>query len=319
MQKIVVSIITVTYTDGEYEIHHRYSCRNKSGTLFNTSQYETVRSVECELPDLSESEQIEELSIKYVGPDDRRVSFDVSSIEHLTTLKHLYLNNINVLGDLTHVIKRPLKVLEIRGISGSLWSKMADCIKKNGVKLKYLSVEDATVTADQMNGTVHPKLEELTVKRCTVDQSILDSISTIYTLDTVTVTRCNLTGTIPESISDLKYLHNIDLSHNQLTGTIPDVLFTPMMECIDLSHNELTGTVPESVGRAEELTTLMLSHNKLSGIIPTAVFRIEALETIELYKSGVNIQAGGIADVCDISCITRNSKGTLKVQYMPIK
>ncbi|KAA8525232.1 hypothetical protein F0562_007087 [Nyssa sinensis] len=116
---------------------------------------------------------------------------------------------------------------------------------------------------------------------------ILESFSTISSLEHLDLSGNNLQGPIPPGLFLLKNLNGVYLYKNRLSGEIPSSIQSFNLTAIDLGMNKLTGSIPEDIGKLQQLEVLDLFYNQLSGEIPPSISLIPTLRIFKLFNNNL--------------------------------
>ncbi|MBP2832846.1 hypothetical protein J8281_11675 [Aquimarina sp. U1-2] len=189
-----------------------------------------------------------------------------SSIQNLSNLKFLYLNNNAINGQLPESI--------------GLLSKL---------KVLYLSKNN--VEGNFPNQLFN--LNNLSELRLDINQftgNIPDSgWNNLVNLQRLNLYQNNFVGAIPREFGLLTKMRDLNVASNQLNGTIPNELsLLTNLEYLALSNNEmLSGEIPDAFGELINLENFYISETSVKGGIPTSLGNLSKLEVIWLHQTGL--------------------------------
>lgn len=155
-------------------------------------------------------------------------------IQNLTELRHLYLDNVNIVThDWSGVISSLLPNLQVLSLkSCNLSGSLED---SSLAKLKHLSV--------------------IILDGNTFSSGIPESFADLQNLTVLSLRGCNLSGLLPYKIFQVPTVNTIDLSMNVvLEGPLPDSMGAVELQNLILSSTRVGGKLPDSIGSLKALS-----------------------------------------------------------------
>ena len=161
------------------------------------------------------------------------------------------------------------------------------------------NLELLVVWENQLTGEIPPVLGSLTglealdASRNRLSGQIPPELGRLSNLKFLGLAENELGGSIPSDLSNLSGLEDLYLHKNRLTGEIPRSLGgLSNLENLILGENSLSGEIPPELGNLSFLRTLSLHKNTmLSGTVPPEVLNLPDLQAMELYGTGLSLDA----------------------------
>ncbi|CAK8541234.1 unnamed protein product [Lathyrus sativus] len=239
-------------------------------------------------------------------------------LQNLTSLRQLYLNNINISGmgkewgnallplhdlrelsmsycdlsgpldsSLTKLVNLSILILKGNNFSSSVPETFANL--KN---LTILSLSDCGLT-DKFPQKIF-RIETLSDIDLSFNydlHGLFPDYSMKKSLHSIILTNTQFSGTIPHTISNMRLLSHLDLSYCHFNGTLPNSLSNlTHLIYLDLSYNYLSDQIPYSLSNLTQLTFLDLSNNNLSGQIPYSLSNLTQLTFLYLSDNNLSGQ-----------------------------
>ncbi|XP_030967032.1 receptor-like protein 7 [Quercus lobata] len=261
--------------------------------------------------------------------------------ENLTSLKHLYLDEVDISSPVPHTMANLSSLMSLGLSRCGLYGEFPTEIFKLR-NLQFLSVkgnQDLRGYLPEFHSS--SPLRILRLAHTSFFGKLPDSIGNLPSLYELDIIFCNFSGLIPTSIGNLTTLNNLDLSINNFFGQIPFSLANlTQLSQLDLSYNSFSpqtlswlgkqtkltllnlgqtnsyGDIPASLKNLTQLTILRLNRNQLTGQIPSWLVNHTQLIELDL---GVNKLHGSIpqsisrlVNLKDLSLAKNNFNGSVK-------
>nr|XP_023896564.1 receptor-like protein 9DC3 [Quercus suber] len=203
--------------------------------------------------------------------------------ENLTSLKHLYLDEVDISSPVPHTMANLSSLMSL-GLSGcGLYGEFPIEIFKLR-NLQFLSVHDN----QDLRGYLpefhsSSPLQILRLADTGFFGKLPDSIGNLPSLYELDINTCNFSGLIPTSIGNLTTLINLDLSINNFFGQIPFSLANlTQLSQLDLSYNSFSPQTLSWLGKQTKLTRLVLINTSSYGDIPSSLKNLTQLTILKL-------------------------------------
>ncbi|CAI9268260.1 unnamed protein product [Lactuca saligna] len=232
----------------------------------------------------------------------------------LTTLRELYLTDMNVKGEIPLFLANLTKLSVIGMKNNSLirripsWlfnltqltSLNLDTNQMEGPIPNTFSIfknlEYLNLGGNNFNGRVEldmflglNKLQTLWLGHNKISLVATNNytITTLPELDTLGLSACNLKE-FPSFLRFQNKLHGLLLNDNKIDGRVPVWIWNnsrETLEFFDLSHNSITGQLP-----IPPQTTVLydISHNNLTGEIPSSICGLKSLRMLDLSSNNMS-------------------------------
>ena len=201
--------------------------------------------------------------------------------ENLTSLKHLYLDEVDISSPVPHTIANLSSLMSLGLSHCGLYGEFPIEIFKLG-NLQFLSVKDN----QDLRGYLpefhsSSPLRILRLANTSFFSKLPDSIGNLPSLYELDIKTCNFSGLIPTSIGNLTTLNNLYLSFNKFFGQIPFSLANlTQLSRLDLSYNSFSPQTLSWIGKQTKLTYLALENTNSYGDIPYSLTNLTQLTKI---------------------------------------
>lgn len=263
----------------------------------------SVLDLSCNLENLLPGEKVLSLS----NPILR------SLVTNLTSLEHLFLDNVNVSSKLPETLANlsSLTTLSLGncGLIGEF---------PNGIfhlpNLKFFSVQDnQNLTGFIPEFHSSSPLMSLRLSGTSFSGDLPASVGNLNSLYELDISFCNFSGSIPSSFSNLTFLTDLYLSNNKFTGKVDYSLsnLTKLVVLVLSANNfdpgtlswvgklrnledlrcrgmRLYGEIPSSFANLTQLSYLQLSDNQLTGEIQPWLMKLKSLTKLYLSSNRFN-------------------------------
>ncbi|XP_076896829.1 receptor like protein 27-like [Bidens hawaiensis] len=243
-------------------------------------------------------------------------------IQNLTELRHLYLDNVNIVthdwsGFISSLLPN-LQVLSLKScnLSGSLEDSSLAKLKhlsviildgntfSSGIPESFADLQNITVLSLQgcnLSGLLPYKIFQVpTINTIDLSMNVVlegplpDSMGAVE-LQNLILSGTRVGGKLPDSIGSLKALSRVELRGCEFNGPIPESMQNlTRLQVLDLSFNQLTGSTPSFQSSKNHLVWVGLNQNKLTGGIPS--FEWEGLDKLEYLDLANNSLTGSFPD-----------------------
>ncbi|XP_076934393.1 receptor-like protein 7 [Bidens hawaiensis] len=183
-------------------------------------------------------------------------------IQNLTELRHLYLDNVNIVThDWSGVISSLLPNLQVLSLKSCNLSRSLE--DSSLAKLKHLSV--------------------IILDGNTFSSGIPESFADLQNITVLSLQGCNLSGLLPYKIFQVPTINTIDLSMNVvLEGPLPDSMGAVELQNLILSGTRVGGKLPDSIGSLKALSRIELRVCEFNGPIPESMQNLTRLQVLDL-------------------------------------
>jgi Leucine-rich repeat (LRR) protein len=255
---------------------------------------------------------------------NNHISIDIASLQSLTNLQNLFLQDNQVNGELggdwilakwsqmqvldlsdnfiigsipVELFEHPsLTVLDLHGnlLTDSLEILTEQHTSSSIRKLEFLALSENSLTgAIPSNIGLMTQLRHLDLSRNQLDSAIPEEIYKLTNLVYLFLAFNEFeAGGIPAAIGDLDKLVDFSLKKTNRNGPVPTELGQlSNLVLLDLDGNDLDGEIPASFGDLENLRFLFLSHNLLDGEIPNGLGELTRLETLLVHSNALTGKA----------------------------
>ncbi|CAL9016293.1 unnamed protein product [Prunus brigantina] len=208
-----------------------------------------------------------DISSSNYGPSFEMNSKSLNWLSHLSSLKYLNLNGVNLNSPgvpnwLHHVNMLP-SLLELH-----LSNCFIDSLPLSLQKINFTSLSVLDLSYNTFNTPSFPSwffnltsLRKLDLSRNPFYASLFDELSSLKSFQ------------LPDSLGMLTSLQHLNLESLLLWGSIPESIGNlSSLKTLDLSSNNMNGSIPESLGKLSELVKLDLSENSWEGNLTEAHF-----------------------------------------------
>ncbi|KAM0921624.1 hypothetical protein ACQ4PT_006600 [Festuca glaucescens] len=227
-------------------------------------------------PQIGNLSKLTYLDLKPFGSNNPQFYYlypgDLQWLSHLSSLKHLDLNHMNLTAvlDWVHEINmlpalRKL-YLQYTGLRNRVDFLGQSNLTALETSLQLLHISNASITEIPDWFWVAFSRAEFVDLSDNQIASTLPAILEFMAADTMVLFNNRYTGMVPKFPRNITYM---DLSRNSFSGTLPSDFGAPLLQALILYNNSISGTIPSSICPLSKLFVLDLSGNKLTGEVPS--------------------------------------------------
>ena len=206
--------------------------------------------------------------------------------ENLTSLKHLYLDEVDISSPVPHTIANLSSLMSLGLSLCGLYGEFPTEIFKLR-NLQFLSVkhnQDLRGYLPEFHSSSPLRILRLT--NTNFFGKLPDSIGNLPSLYELDINTCNFSGLIPTSIGNLTTLINLHLAINNFFGQIPFSLASlTQLSQLDLCYNNFSPHTLSWLGKQTKLTLLALRQTNSYGDIPSSLKNLTQLTNLRLYQN----------------------------------
>ncbi|KAJ1259553.1 hypothetical protein BS78_10G165300 [Paspalum vaginatum] len=205
---------------------------------------------------------------------------------NLRNLKYLWMNNMNILGEIPETMSQLSQLRHLDLSSNRLNGKIPSGVwRLRSLQTLYL---DNNSLCGQISGPIEAmNLTKINVSNNHLSGLIPKGIALLPMLHDMQFS-CNfLSGELPKELGKHSILLNIEISSNNLSGKLPEGLCSfQALQHIDFSNNSLSGELPESLVSCSSLRSIFLYKNIFSGSFPAGIWLLPVLTMIMIQENG---------------------------------
>ena len=176
----------------------------------------------------------------------------------------LHLNNNNLVGPLPNALGNLTALVDLRLHENQLTGEIPSLSGLTSLVNAYMQRNQLSGSIPSLRGLTELQALWLQHNQLTGEFPVVTGATNLYDVD---FSSNRLTGEIP-NLSVHTALSYLYLADNQLTGEIPDLTTLTALSELNLSQNQLTGMVPASLGKLDNVVSVVLWGNQLTGPIP---------------------------------------------------
>ena len=176
----------------------------------------------------------------------------------------LHLNNNNLVGPLPNALGNLTALVDLRLHENQLTGEIPSLSGLTSLVNAYMQRNQLSGSIPSLRGLTELQALWLQHNQLTGEFPVVTGATNLYDVD---FSSNRLTGEIP-NLSVHTALSYLYLADNQLTGEIPDLTTLTALSELNLSQNKLTGMVPASLGKLDNVVSVVLYDNQLTGPIP---------------------------------------------------
>jgi len=261
-----------------------------------------------------------------LGLDDNALDGQFSTLESLTNLRRIYINNNGFTQNISAFNWQKLQALEeldlsynrlegeislplfelpnlqVLSLGNNRLSGNLPLLNLSNYPMRYLAI-----SGNQIGGSIHSSIGNL-VNLVHLDLSINDftgywpneinSLTNLKYLFLSQNEKFEKAG-IPQFLEKLTKLKDLSLSSSKRVAAIPGEVFEKLSDLVllDVGVNELTGGIPSKLARLTKLKYLILNRNKdLEGTVPAEV---QLLPNLDILLVDQTSMIGNLTTLCD--------------------
>lgn len=226
----------------------------------------------------------------------------ISSIDRLTHLQYLELQNNNISGTIPASIGNMSNMVELALFNNIFHG----CIPTTITKLAKL--QSLNLKGNHLSGVIPPEigllgsLTELYLQNNHLTGTIPESVCNLTKLENFQIGTNSLHGSISHNIGNMRQLLSFVVNTNKLTGTLPLSLCNlSLLQSLTVYGNDLTGRIPQCIGVLTSLTGISMMQTYVTGPLPDSIGNLTRLTTLNLRVSllsgSLPVTIGGLKSV----------------------
>ncbi|XP_034210779.1 receptor-like protein EIX2 [Prunus dulcis] len=252
-------------------------------------------------------------------------SGNLNWLSHLTSLKYLNLNGVN-LGSTgaswLHAVNMVPSLLELHLSSCEIENLPLSLRSINFTSLLILDISKNDIQSTFPSWFFNlTSLRKLDLRYNSVTGPIPSEFTSIKYLEYLDLSGDELEGQIPEFIGNLCRLKILNLNENEFFGGIEELLngfsncSENRLESLDLSYNRLESELPASLVMLHKLQHLNLGFNNFQGSIPEFIRNLSSLKTLSfsynLMNGSIPESLGQLSELVHLDLSWNSWKGIL--------
>ncbi|KAL4602199.1 hypothetical protein ACB092_10G036200 [Castanea dentata] len=214
-----------------------------------------------------------------------------SLVENLTSLKLLYLGDVDISSPVPHILANlsSLTNLDLGGC-GLYGEFPTQIFKLPNLQVLFVGY-NPNLTGYLPEFHTHSPLQSLILVYTGFSGKLPDSIGNLKSLYELDIGACYFSGLIPTSLGNLTNLINLSLSNNNFGGQIPFSLANlTQLSRLGISYNAFSPQTLTWLGKQTKLTILILEAVNLYGAIPSSLKNMTQLAELSLASNNLTGQ-----------------------------